>query len=216
MDKDKELQRNVVAELEWEPSVDCADIGVAVLDGVVMLSGYVKSYAERQAAEKAVRRVSGVKAIAQELKVRLPAEAKTADHEIAKRILDVFAWNALVPADKIEVKVQNGVVTLSGDVQWHYQARAAERAAAQISGIVAICDRLRVANYADAGDVRERIEAAFKRQADLGAKSVSISVDGGKVTLDGHVHAWHERQAAERAAWASPGVSQVVDRLTIA
>lgn len=216
MDKDKELQRNVIAELEWEPSVDCANIGVAVLDGVVMLSGYVRSYAERQAAEKAARRVSGVKAIAEELKVRLPCEAKTADHEIAKRIRDVFAWNALVPADKIQVRVQNGVVTLSGEVQWHYQARAAERAAAQISGIVAISDLLTVANYADVADVRDRIEAAFKRQADVDAKSLRISVNGGKVTLDGRVQAWHERQAAERAAWASPGVSQVVDRITIA
>ena len=216
MDKDKELQRNVIAELEWEPSVDCADIGVAALDGVVMLSGYVKSYAERQAAEKAARRVSGVKAVAEELKIRLPSDAKTADHEIAKRILDVFAWNALIPNDKIQVKVQNGVVTLTGEVKWHYQAKAAERAAAQISGITGICDLLRISNQVDAGDVRNRIEEAFKRQADLDSKGVRISVDGGKVTLDGHVHAWHERRAAERAAWAAPGVSQVIDRVRVA
>jgi osmotically-inducible protein OsmY len=215
MDRDKELQRNVIEELEWEPSVDCADIGVSVLDGVVMLSGCVKSYAERLAAEKAVRRVSGVKAIAEELQVRISSEAKTADHEIARRIVDVLMWNALVPAEKIQIKVQNGVVTLTGEVNWHYQARAAERAVAQISGITAISDLIKVANHADAGDVRERIEAAFKRQADLDSKAVRISVDGGKVTLDGRVHALRERQAAERAAWAAPGVSQVIDRVTV-
>ena len=215
MDKDKELQRNVIAELEWEPSVDSADIGVAVLDGVVMLSGYVKSYAQRMAAAKAARRVAGVKAIAEEIKVRLAADAKTADHEIARRIRDLFEWNPLIPADKIQVKVQNGLVTLSGEVEGHYQAKEAERAAAQISGITGISDLLKFGNTVDADEVSKRIEQAFRRQAGLDAEAVTITIDGGKITLDGCVHAWHERRAAERAAWAAPGVSQVVDRITV-
>lgn len=215
MDKDKELQRTVIAELEWEPSIDSADIGVAVVDGVVTLSGYVKSYAEKLAAEKAVRRVAGVDAIAEELKVRYASDAKTADHEIAKRILDMFAWNSLVPHKQIQVKVEHGWVTLAGEVKWHYQSTEAQRVASQIDGVVGVSNNIKIANQVSVSDVRHRIEEAFKRQADLDARSVTIEVDGNRVTLSGHVSAWYERQAAERAAWAAPGVTQVIDRIAV-
>jgi osmotically-inducible protein OsmY len=129
MKTDSQLQRDVMAELEWEPRVDHADIGVAVVDGVVTLTGFVKSYAEKLAAEQAVRRVSGVKALAEEIKVRFASDPATADHEIAKRIVDMYQWSVLVPAQRIKVKVEHGWVTLSGEVEWHYQAEEARKIA---------------------------------------------------------------------------------------
>ena len=209
------LQHDVMAELMWEPSVDHADIGVAAVDGVVTLSGYVSSYAEKLAAEKAARRVAGVSAIAQEIKVRYASDAKTADHEIAKRVLDVFSWNSMVPKEGIQVKVENGWVSLTGKVRWHYQSREASRAASQISGVIGVSNDLKIVNDVSASDVRSRIVDAFKRQAGLDANSVTITLDEGKVILGGQVRAWHERQAAERAAWAAPGVTEVIDRIAL-
>ena len=215
MDKDRVLQRKVMAELEWEPSVESADIGVAVVDCVVSLNGFVQSYAEKLAAEKAVRRVAGVDAIAEELKVRYASDAKTADHEIAKRIHDMFAWNSLIPHDKIQVKVEHGWVSLTGEAKWHYQSKEATRVASQISGVTGVSNTIKIDNKVNSGDVRKRIEDAFERQADLDADSVTVSVDGNQVTLGGRVSAWYERKAAERAAWAAPGVTQVIDRIAV-
>ena len=215
MDKDRVLQRKVMAELEWEPSVESADIGVAVIDGVVSLNGYVKSYAEKLGAEKAVRRVAGVDAIAEELKVRYASDAKTADHEIAKRILDMYAWNSLIPHDKIQVKVEHGWVSLTGEAKGHYQSKEAARVASQISGVTGVSNTIKIANRVSTGDVRKRIEDAFERQADLDANSVTVSVDGNQVILGGRVSAWYERKVAERAAWAAPGVTQVIDRIAV-
>ena len=212
---DKELQKSVMAELEWKPSVDSAPIGVSADGGVVTLTGFVKSYAEKLVAEKAAGRVSGVKAIAQDIKVRFPAAAKTADPEIAKRIVDLFAWNSLIPSDKIQVKVQDGWVTLSGQANWHYKSKEAEHAASQINGVSGVSNLISIVSAPRPGDVRTRIEDAFRRQANLDAQAVKVSVAGTKVTLDGCVHAWSERRAAERAAWAAPGVSQVIDRITV-
>jgi len=215
MKTDSQLQEDVMSELEWEPSVDHADIGVSVNDGVVTLNGFVKSYAEKQAAERAAQHVAGVRAIAEEIKVRYDSDRKTADHEIAKRILDLFDWSALIPDDKIGVKVENGWVTLTGTVDWQFQAAEAKKAAGKISGVVGIMNRVQVRQRATTSDIRHRIEAALERQADLDAASVTISLDGGKVTLGGKVKAWHERQAAERAAWAAPGVTQVEDHIRV-
>lgn len=213
---DSQLQRDVMAELNWEPSVDHTNIGVAVVDGVVALSGYVSSYAEKLAAERAALRVAGAQAIAEEIKVRYPTDAKTADHEIAKRILDMFAWSSTIPDDCIDVKVENGWVTLSGSVNWNYQKNEAARVVAKISGVVGVSNNIAITSSVTASDVRKRIEEAFQRQAGLDAKSVTIALDGDKVTLGGHVHAWHERQSAEHAAWSAPGVRQVVDHIAIA
>lgn len=216
MDKDRVLQRKVMAELEWEPKVESADIGVAVVDGVVSLNGFVKSYAEKLAAEAAVRRVAGTSPIAEELKVRYASDAKTADHEIAKRISDMFSWNALVPEDKIQVKVEHGWVTLGGEAKWFYQSKEAARVASQISGVTGVANNIRITNRVQPGDVRKRIEDAFDRHADLDAKAVTITVNGNQVTLGGHVGAWHERKVAENAAWSAPGVTQVIDHIAVA
>lgn len=212
---DSQLQRDVMDELEWDPSVDHADIGVAVVEGVVTLNGYVKSYAEKLAAERAAKRVSGVSAIAEELKVRYASDAKTADHEIAKRILDIFRWNVNVPEKHLTVKVENGWVTLTGNVEWNYQSQEASKSAAKVTGVVGVSNAIGIANRASVTDVRKRIEDAFRRQADLDAASVTIQTQGSTVTLGGKVKAWHERQVAERAAWAAPGVTEVVDRIAI-
>jgi osmotically-inducible protein OsmY len=215
MKTDGQLQHDVMDELEWDPSVDHADIGVAVNDGVVTLSGYVSNYLEKMAAEKAARRVSGVKAIAEEIHVRFKSEPKTADHEIAKRILDMFSWNVSIPHDKINVKVEKGWVTLSGVVDAYYQSDEARRAAARISGVTGVSNLIEVKKLPVSADIRDRIAAAFKRQADLDAAGVTIATDGNTVRLGGRVKAWHERGVAERAAWAAPGVTKVEDNIVV-
>ncbi|MDF0487538.1 BON domain-containing protein [Sphingomonas sp. H39-1-10] len=213
---DSQLQHDVIAELEWEPRVDHADIGVAVNDGVVTLSGYVKTYPEKFAAEKATRRVAGVKAIAEEIKVRLAAEPKTADHEIAKRILDLFAWNVSIPDDRLTVKVEHGWVTLSGTVDKHYQSEEARRAAGRVTGVLGVVNLITVKQLPVPADIKDRIMAAFKRQANLDANTVMVATEGSKVKLTGKVRAWSERGLAEQAAWAAPGVTAVEDDIVVA
>jgi osmotically-inducible protein OsmY len=213
---DQQLQRDVIAELEWEPSVDHADIGVAVNDGVVTLSGFVKTYAEKIGAEKAARRVSGVQAIAEEISVRFSSDPKTADHEIAKRIVDMFTWNVLVPDESIKVKVEHGFVTLSGSVDWAYQRAEAKKVAGKISGVKGVADLIEVRLRPSSWDIRQKIVDAIKRQADADANAITVTTDGGKVTLRGKVKAWSERRVAENAAWAVPGVTRVVDDIVVA
>lgn len=212
---DSQLQHDVMAELEWEPAVDHADIGIAVTDGVVTLSGYVKSFAEKLAAEKAARRVAGVKAIAEEIKVRLASDHKTADHEIAKRIVDMIAWTVSIPADKVKVKVEHGWVTLTGSVDWYFQSNEARKAAGRVSGVIGVTNLIEVRQQPASTDVKDRIVSAFKRQADLDAAGVTVTTEGGTVKLNGKVHAWNERRIAERAAWSAPGVTKVEDHLTV-
>ncbi|RVQ69601.1 BON domain-containing protein [Croceicoccus ponticola] len=215
MKSDSQLQHDVLEELKWDPSVDHTDIGVSVVDGVVALNGYAKSYAEKIAAERAAKRVAGVKAIAEELKIRYPSDAKNADHEIARRILDIFSYNVLIPEENIQVKVEKGWVTLTGDVEWNYQSAEAAKAAGKVSGVLGLTNSIAIRNKADISDVRKRIEDAFKRQAGLDAASVTIAASGNKVTLGGKVKAWHERKLAEQAAWGAPGVTQVEDHIVI-
>jgi len=215
MKSDSQLQRDVIAELAWDPIVHHTDIGVAVDSGVVTLSGLVHSYAEKLAAEAAVRRVAGVKAFAEELRIRFASDAKTADHEIAKRIVDLFAWDSLIPGDKIAVKVEHGWVTLTGTVNWHYQKDEARRAAGKINGVVGVSDLIELRQAPTAANVKERIEAAFQRSADIDANNVTVLTDGGKVTLGGRVRVWRERELAERAAWAAPGVTSVEDHIIV-
>ena len=216
MKSDAQLQRDVMAELEADPVVDHTEIGVSVTDGVVTLNGLVKSYAEKMAAEKDTRRVFGVQAIAEEIKVRYPNEAKTSDTEIAKRIVDLFEWNVLIPEHHIGVKVEHGWVTLTGKVDFGYQRDAAKKAAGQINGVVGISDLVELRFTPIASTVRDRVQAAIKRQADRDAETLGVTTDGGKVTLTGRVSGWGERMIAEQAAWACPGVTNVVDRIAIA
>ncbi len=213
---DKQLRRDVIAELDFEPSIDAADIGVAVEDGVVTLSGHVPNYAQKLAAERAAWRVKGVKAIAQEIQVRLASDKKCNDDEIAKRALDILAWNASVPREALHVKVQNGWVTLTGNVNWNYQRDAAEAAIRKLSGVVGVANSIDLVPAVQSADIKQRIVDALKRHAEVEADRILISVQaGGKVSLEGDVHNWDERRAVERAAWSAPGVRIVEDHLRI-
>ena len=214
---DRDLRQDILDELDYEPSVNGAHIGVAVDNGVVTLSGHVASYAEKLAAESAVRRVKGVRAIAQEIEVRYPFEKKTADDEIAKRAVDILRWSAVVPRDVVQLTVHDGWVTLSGQVDWQFQRRAAENELRKLSGIFGVINNITIQARVQPTDVKRKIEDALRRNAEIEAQGIRVTVlDGGKITLQGSVHDWHERTAAEQAAWSAPGVVSVDDRLTIA
>jgi osmotically-inducible protein OsmY len=210
------LRQDVIDELEFEPSVDAANIGVAVESGVVTLSGHVATYAQKSVVEDIVRRVKGVKGIAEEIEVRCFGSYKTADDEIAKRALDILRWTTLVPMNVVQVKVQNGWITLTGAVGWQYQKNAAADALRGMEGVLGIANDIEVKPHASASDIKKRIEDALKRNAEVRAEAIKVSVVGSEVTLDGRVNLWSERTAAERAAWSAPGVSRVVDRITVA
>jgi osmotically-inducible protein OsmY len=209
------LRQNILSELEFEPSLDAVNIGVAVKDGIVTLTGHVASYAERAIAEQVVGRIKSVRAIAQEIEVRLASNKKTADDQIAKRALKIIAWDTTIPNDKIRLKVENGWVTLSGDVEWNFHKKAAEESVRKLSGVFGVTNLITVRPRANISDVQHRIEEALKRSAEIDAGRIRITVADGKVTLLGKVHAWHERGVAERAAWSAPGVTAVEDRIQI-
>jgi len=212
---DASLKELVEEELEWEPSIDATDIGVGVEDGVVTLMGYVSSFTQKMAAERAASRVKGVRAIAQELEVRFAGMDTEADDRIAKRALDVLDWDVAIPNEAIKVKVQNGHVTLSGQVEWRYQANRARDKIEGLPGVKAVSNLIQIKPKVSGEDVKEKIEQALKRDAELEAKTIRVSVMNGKVTLEGNVHTWHDREVAEQAAWAAPGVQDVVDRIRI-
>ena len=212
----KQLRQNVLDELQFEPSIDAANIGVAVDGGVVTLTGHVASYAQKIAAEQAVRRVEGVRAIAQEIAVRYPNDKKTSDDEIAKRALNILGWYAMIPQDTVKVTVQKGLVILTGEVIWQYQRKAAEDAIHKLSGVTGVINRISLKPTVSATDFRMKIEGALARHAQIEAEAIKVNVrDGNKVSLEGKVDSWEEREAVENAAWAVAGVESVDDRLTI-
>ena len=216
MVNDKALQQSVLEELDYEPSIDAAHIGVSVANGIVTLFGHASSYAEKVAAENAAWRVRGVKGIAQEIAVRLPFDKKTADDEIAKRALDILKWDTSIPVGRISTTVEQGVVTLHGNADWQYQRRAAEHAIRKLTGVTGVINQIRLTLSLHTADVKDKIEAAFRRHAESEAAGIRVDVADGKVTLTGKVHTWAERQVAQRAAWSAPGVREVEDRIVIA
>ena len=216
---DMTLQARVMDELVWVPNVDTAHIGVAARNGVVTLSGIVSTLAEKLAAERAVRRVKGVRGIAEEIIVR-PANAhKHADEEIAERAVKILAWDVEVPESQIQVKVEKGVVTLTGGVSYQFQKQAAENDVRRLGGVTGIVNliELRAAGTQPARSegVHDMIDEALRRSVELEAAQISVAVSGHKVTLEGKVKSWWERSIAENAAWSAPGVTQVENRLTI-
>ena len=215
MSSDLQLRQDVLDELEFEPSVNAAHIGVTANHGVITLTGFVTSYAEKTMAERAARRVKGVKAIAEEIEVRLPSDTKRADDEIAARAIDILKWQVGVPADRIRVKVEKGVVTLTGDVDWQFQKTEADHVVHKLSGVADVLNHIQVASPIHAVEVKEKIEKALQRSAELEASRITVETEGGRVILKGRVRAWYERDIAERAAWSAPGVTEVQDRLTI-
>jgi osmotically-inducible protein OsmY len=213
---DLELKKSVESELVFEPSINAAEIGVAVRDGVVTLSGRIPSYWEKIAAERAAARVSGVKAVANELEVRLPGSSERTDEDIARAALDSLKWSVLVPQDKIKVKVSKGWITLEGKVDWQYQKSAAEKAVRKLYGVVGVSNLIEVKPQVSKAEVKSSIEAALKRLAEVDASRIRVETEDGKVVLSGSVRSWFEREEAERAAWAAPGVRAVEDRIAIA
>ncbi|CAI8702792.1 hyperosmotically inducible periplasmic protein [Pseudomonas chlororaphis] len=213
---DLNLRKFILEELEFQPDIDAANIGVTVENGVVTLTGHVNSYAQKISAERAVKGIKGVRALAEEIQVRLEKGAGTADDTIANRALNILNWSSGVPEGDIKIMVQNGWITLEGEVDWQYQKETAERAVRKLSGVVGVDNQLTLRPRVDAGDIRQRIEDALKRNAEIDAKAIHIKVDGDVVKLEGKVHLWRERQIAERAAWSVPGVRKVDDHLLIA
>jgi len=211
------LRDDILDELAYEPVVDAAHIGVAVDENVVTLSGHVSSYAQRLAAVSAVRRVKGVHGIADEIEVRYSPDEKTFDDEIAKRAINMLAWDSVVPSDSVQVTVHDGLVTLTGKVNWQYQKSSAERDIRKLSGVRGVINNIEIEPHAKAENVRSKIEAALKRHAEVEAKHIRVTVrDDSEVLLEGKVQSWDEKVAVENAAWSAPGVKNVRDRLTIA
>jgi len=214
--QESQLRQNIIDEFEFDPSFNGEHVGVVVDKSVVTLSGHVESYAQKLAVIAAARRVKGVHTIAENIEVRYPYQGKTADDQIAQRASDILNWDVLVPKDSVDVLVHDGFVTLSGTVDWQYQRVAAEDDMRKLSGIVCVTNMIKIKPHIDASDIKTRIESALKRHAEIEADAIRISIQNGdKVVLEGRVDNWDERHKVENAAWSTPGVASVDDRLTI-
>lgn len=212
---DLELKKNVETELNYEPSINPAEIGVAAKDGIVTLTGRIQSYWEKVAAERAATRVDGVKAVVNELTVRLPYSSERTDEDIAQAAVNSLKWSVLVPADRIKVKVSKGWLTLEGTVDWQFEKIAAEKAVRKLYGVVGITNLVEVKSQASKADIKSEIESALRRSAELDAQRIKVEVDGDKVTLRGTVHSYFEKEESERAAWRAPGVRSVDNRIVV-
>lgn len=216
MKSDKQLKADIEAELAWEPSIDAAGVGVAVKAGVVTLSGHLATYGEKVVIERVVARVAGVRAVAVELDVKIAPEHVRSDTEIAQAVNTALGWNAYVPPDKVRVKVEKGWVTLEGELEWEYQRQAADKAVRPLTGVRGLSNLIGLKTRTPPpADLNIRIADALSRHARREAKDIDIVVVGSTVTLRGSVDSWAERSAAQGAAFSAPGVSRVINELTI-
>jgi osmotically-inducible protein OsmY len=210
-----ELQRDVMDALKWEPILNASEIGVSAKEGVVTLSGNVSSYSKKLAAERVTKKVTGVKAVAVDMEVRIGTEGKRTDTEIAQAVMNSLKWHTAVREDKIKAKVEDGWVTLEGEVEWKFQKDAAENAANNLMGVKGINNFISIKPKIEAKDIKNRIKTALQRSASLDAEHIEVEVDGPTVTLRGEVRSLAEEDDAAQAAWSAPGVTSVKDLLTV-
>jgi osmotically-inducible protein OsmY len=213
--QDSDLRKRVIDELDWDPAIDPSAIAVAVKEGVVTLSGTVANFSQKLNAERTVKRVFGVKGVAEELTVQVPDSDQRSDADIAHSALSVLRFNVAVPADRVKVVVESGWITLEGELEWQYQRAAAQNSVKYLLGVKGVINNIRLTPRASSADVKQKIQSAFARRAQLDANRIAIDCSDGKVTLRGTVQTWDERQQAEQAAWAAPGVTRVEDNLVV-
>lgn len=216
MKTDKQLCDDVLAELEWDPTVTANAIGVEVRDGVVTLQGHVASYAEKYDAERVVQRVSGVRALVVEIDVKLDQAARRRDEDIANAAANTLKWTMSLSSGQVKVAVEQGWLTLTGEVDWEYQRRSAEFAVRYLAGVTGVSNEVTLKPATTVADVKTEIEAALKRRAAADTRTIAVAVNGAKVTLSGTVRSWSDRDLAIAAAWGAPGVSSVVDNIDMA
>jgi len=215
MKTDAQIQQDVIAELKWEPAINAAQIGVEVKEGIVTLAGQVGTFGEKWDAERAAQRVLGVKALAVEVDVKLSGLSKRTDADIARAAENVLEWSTYVSKDRVKVMVETGWITLTGDVDWEYQRQAAEGAVRYLMGVTGVSNQIAIKAIASSIAVKSDIEAALKRRAITDAQDILVAVNGANVTLTGTIQNWSERDLARNSAWGTPGVRNVIDKMTV-
>jgi osmotically-inducible protein OsmY len=215
MKSNEEIERDVREELKWDPDLDASDIAVSVKDGVVTLAGFVKSYTDRLEAEQAAKRVAGVRAVANDIEVRLPAIDQRPDPDIARDAVAALKAELPISHDRIKVIVKDGWVTLEGAVEWQYQKTTAENAVRKVKGVKGVTNVVTVKPKVEPSELQRKIIDAFKRNAEVDANRITVEANGSEVILKGTVRSWIEREEAERVAWSAPGVTKVEDRIVV-
>jgi osmotically-inducible protein OsmY len=210
---DQELQQDVFAELKWDAQIQPNEIGVSVRDGVVTLKGWVDSYLKKWSAEEAAHKVAGVKAVANDIEIKLATERT--DPDIAEAAVHALEWDAFVPSDRVHVTVSKGWVTLKGEVEWQYQKEDAERVVRRLTGVKGVTNLITVKPRVTPSELKKKIENALVRNAEIGAHKITVEVQGSKAILKGTVRAWAEKEEAARVAWSAPGITSVENRITV-
>jgi osmotically-inducible protein OsmY len=215
MRTDFEIQQDVMAEIKWEPLLNASEIGVAVNSGVVTLSGLVNTYTKKLLAEKAAERVHGVKAVAEDIEVKILGTGEKKDSEIAETALNLLKWNSSILEEQIKIKVEHGRLTLEGEVEWEFFKSAAEKAVENLVGVRSIVNNIKITSKINPMDIKKKITIAFHRNATIDTENINIETVNNKVILTGKVSSWIERKEAERAAWLAPGVNSVENKLKV-